>query len=513
MTLYTKIYHQRNYHSPKTTKYTYFLNLHPCLRFKLKPMIKSTNKHSIQYKSNNKDMHNAKYLPVIGMEIHIEPTTKSKMFCSCPADHFEKQPNSQTCPVCLGLPGALPVPNQKAIEACLKLGLALNTKINLQSKFDRKNYFYPDLPKAYQISQYDLPFCYNGKFLYQNKNQINEKKATPQKSIHITRVHMEEDTGKLQHENDATLIDFNRSGVPLIEIVTEPELHSPENMTLFLKELVKLIKWLNISNCNMEKGSLRLEANISVTQVPENTNTSTQKLKLPKYKVEIKNVNSFRFIEKAVKYEIKRQTEILQQGQTPKQETRGFDEKKGITFSQRSKEEAQDYRYFPEPDIPPIKLTTNYINQLKKQIPELPLKAESNLIIQHQIRSDYAKQLTQNENLYKKFLQLVNNLPSQLTASQTAKYIINQKLNIINDSPKKIINKILTSAKKYTTSEEQLVKLIDQVVSENPQLVKQYQAGKTQIIGYFIGQISKKTQGQADPKTTRQLLIQKLSQA
>ena len=271
---------------------------------------------------------------VLGFEIHIELSTKSKMFCGCPADHFAKEPNTQICPVCLGLPGALPVPNVRAIEWCIKLGLALGCKISLKSKFDRKNYFYPDLPKGYQISQYDQPFCINGELLGHK----------------IRRVHLEEDTGKLQHLGPETLIDFNRSGVPLVEVVTEADFKDSNDSDLFLKELQQIVRALDISTADMEKGSMRLEANISVKP--------SEIMGFPPYKVEIKNVNSFRFVKKAVDFEVVRQQSFWSKENSSPRNPR-IQRNNRRDFSQRIKEEAHDYRYFPEPDIPLLSLHQN----------------------------------------------------------------------------------------------------------------------------------------------------------
>ncbi|MDP1743326.1 MAG: Asp-tRNA(Asn)/Glu-tRNA(Gln) amidotransferase subunit GatB, partial [Candidatus Amesbacteria bacterium] len=352
---------------------------------------------------------------VLGFEIHIELSTNSKMFCGCPAAHFNTPPNSQVCPVCLGLPGALPVPNAKAIEWCIKLGLALGCKINLKSKFDRKNYFYPDLPKGYQISQYDEPFCVEG-------NLLGHK---------IRRVHMEEDTGKLLHQGPETLIDFNRSGVPLVEVVTEADFNDSNDSDNFLKELQQIIRALGISSCDMEKGSMRLEANISVS--PDES--------FPNYKVEIKNVNSFRFVKKAVDFEVSRQIKLLESGVNPVQETRGFKETTRETFSQRVKEEANDYRYFPEPDIPPFEFTQEKIEKWRSELPLLPAQKRLQLI-ELGLSESYAKIITADAIMYFEFMKN----PSK----QTADLLINKRearvvFNIPEEKIREVVSKVISA--------------------------------------------------------------------
>jgi aspartyl-tRNA(Asn)/glutamyl-tRNA(Gln) amidotransferase subunit B len=290
-----------------------------------------------------------KYIPVIGMEIHVELKTKSKMFCSCQNDlALGKEANVDICPVCTGQPGTLPVPNAEAIKFVQLAGLALNCELKAMSKFDRKNYFYPDIPKGYQISQYDQPLCEKGYL------EIDGKK------IGITRIHLEEDTGKSMHPKNAdySLVDFNRSGVPLMELVTEPDLENGKQTRLFCQKLQQIFRYLDISDADMEKGQMRCEVNISLYKKGED--------KLSGTKVEVKNINSFKFVEKAIDYEIKRQTEIMEKGEKIVQETRGFDSVKNITFSQRSKESAHDYRYFPEPDIPSLEFGTEYFRKLKR---------------------------------------------------------------------------------------------------------------------------------------------------
>src|SRR3989339_1592411 len=291
------------------------------------------------------------YQLICGAEIHVELKTKSKTFCGCQNDPFHApKPNLYTCPVCLGLPGALPVPNKKAIEDTILLGLALHSQIAKVSKFDRKHYFYPDLPKGYQISQYDQPLCIGG-YLDTSFGRVN-----------LTRIHLEEDTAKLQHAEvdgqKVSLIDFNRSSVPLMEIVTEPDIKSPEMAKEFLKKLSDIIRALDISDCDMEKGSRRLEANISLS--PDG--------KLPSYKVEVKNINSFRFFANSLTTEFARHSKILDRGETPIQETRGYRADTNTTVSQRTKEEASDYRYFPDPDIPPITISDEWLAEIRSRL-------------------------------------------------------------------------------------------------------------------------------------------------
>src|SRR3990167_9327380 len=287
---------------------------------------------------------------VIGIEVHVELNTKTKMFCRCSADYFGKAPNTHTCPVCLGLPGALPYTNEEAIKKCIQIGLALGCSVNDQSYFERKNYFYPDLVKGYQISQLVKPLNINGNLTLDNG-----------KTIRINRAHQEEDTGKLSHIGGVTLIDFNRSGVPLVEIVTEPDFRSAEEVREYAKKLQQIFRHIGVSNADMERGDMRLEANVSVRPVGQT--------ELAPYRVELKNINSFRFMVAAIEFEVARQLEALEKGEKLTQETRGWNENKKETYLQRSKEEAHDYRYFPEPDLPELRVDTSDVEHIKSQMP------------------------------------------------------------------------------------------------------------------------------------------------
>jgi len=429
-------------------------------------------------------MHNtpSKYQLICGMEVHIELKTKSKMFCGCKNDPFgAAEPNIYTCPVCLGMPGALPVPNKKAIEWTLKLGLALHCKINLFSKFDRKHYFYPDLPKGYQISQYDIPFCYDGYI------------KTSQGRVGITRIHLEEDTGKLQHTTiqgeKVSLIDFNRSSVPLVEIVTEPDIHSGEQAKEYGKKLRDLVRYLDIADCDMEQGGMRLEANTSL-QLSEVARTTPDLL--PNYKVEVKNINSFRFLEQAIKFEADRQALILDKGETPTQETRGWNSLKSETFAQRSKESAEDYRYFPDPDIPPIHFTQAQIDALQAELPELPEIVIARWENEFGIEPRYSELLLSQTEYRAVWEGLFStSKKDQLNTNQLASLIVNKKISLSLDTA------ILISAFKAQTTttsidESELAGVISSVIAENPNEVSLYKAGKINVLNFFIGQTMKK---------------------
>ncbi|MDO8269947.1 MAG: Asp-tRNA(Asn)/Glu-tRNA(Gln) amidotransferase subunit GatB [Candidatus Levybacteria bacterium] len=444
-------------------------------------------------------MKNTNYETVVGMEIHVELSTATKMFCRCPFPTLQDQPNTLTCPICLGLPGALPFPNKQAIESCIQIGLALNCKINKDSFFERKNYFYPDLSKGFQISQYLHPFG--------EKGYLDIKINGVEKRIGITRVHMEEDTGKLTHATvkgrEVSLIDFNRSSVPLVEIVTEPDIRSGEEAKLFLTELQKIIRYLGVSDADMEKGHMRLEPNISLRPPGQTT--------LPKYKVEVKNINSFKFVDKAIQYEEKRHEELLDKGETPIQETRGWNEFKNKTVSQRSKEEAHDYRYFPEPDIPPIKITQDQISEIENKIPELPAEKIKRFAIDYGITEYNAEILTRDLKLAHFFEEAISvGIAYNIVPLTIANYIINKKPNIEELLPATLVKKIKEESTVLQIDNNVLESAIRTVMEKNPQAVADYKSGKVQIIGFLIGQTRQVLPNAKDTEQIRKKLTEML---
>lgn len=440
-----------------------------------------------------------KYQPIIGIEVHIELKTLSKMFCGCSASYFGKPPNTLCCPVCLGMPGALPVPNEKAINWCRLIGLALNCQIQTFSRFDRKNYFYPDLPKGYQISQFYYPLSINGSV-----------KLDSGKVININRVHMEEDTGKLIHQriqnSDFTLIDFNRCGVPLVEIVSEPEIYSIVEAKEYLKKIQLTIRHLGVSDADMEKGSMRLEPNISLI-LKKDLPDESRKFQLPDYKVEIKNINSFKYAQDAISYELERQFNLLNKGNKVIQETRRWDENKKITYSQRIKEEAKDYRYFPEPDIPPFNITEQEINQLKKSLPNLPeqkvllyekmglSKINANLLVNDLVNNLFFEKIINNNKLTKDEIIKIANL------------IINKKIDISKITFKEL-GGLLSTQNIVSPGDLKVIKnTCLEIIKLHPSQVKEYKEGKKVVLGFLIGLVLKRIQIKIAPQLVHQQML------
>lgn len=473
-----------------------------------------------------------KYEAVIGLEVHAQLLTESKAFCGC-KNKFGSQPNTNVCPICLGHPGSLPSINKKMVEYSILAGLALNCQINSHSVFARKNYFYPDLPKGWQTSQYDKPICSNGYIEIESGDSL--------KKIRINRIHMEEDAGKLIHDADGSLIDLNRCGTPLIEIVTEPDLNSPREAHDYLSKLKQILLYLNISDCNMEEGSLRCDANISIRKIGDKSLGT---------KTELKNMNSFKNVEKALEKEIERQIELIEDGDKVVQETLLWDAETNQIFSMRSKEEAHDYRYLPEPDLLPIYVDEVWKSTIKSKMPELPDKRKERFIKQFNLPEYDAKILTNEKSIadyfesaaiYTSDFKLLSNwimvdvlkilneknisiADFRLSANNLAKLInLIASGKISSKMAKDIFAEIAetNSDPEIIISERGFIQINDtneisniiyNVLSSNPQQVEQYLAGKEKVLGFFVGQIMRETKGKANPKLVNDLLIQKLNE-
>ena len=478
----------------------------------------------------------AKYEPVIGLEVHVQLLTASKAFCGC-ANRFGSEPNTNICPVCLGLPGALPVLNAKAVEFAVLASLALNCTMNERSIFARKNYFYPDLPKGYQISQYDKPLAEHG--------WIDVPTADGStKRIGITRLHMEEDAGKSLHEGFSdsathTYLDLNRCGTPLIEIVSEPDIRTPDEAFEYLTRLKEILLYTAVSDCNMEEGSLRCDANVSVRpRGQEKFGT----------KAEVKNVNSFRFIRAALEYEIERQIELIEAGGRVVQETRLWNAAEGRTYAMRSKEQAHDYRYFPEPDLPPLLVTPEFLAEAKKKLPELPEARRARMIAEYELNAKDAHTLTASREFADRFeaaartaknprrvanlllselagrLKALDLEPEQSPVSMAGVVLAADLLEegkISSKQLKQLLDLCFEKGEDFPavydrekpqqlTDASAIEAMIDAVIAANPKQVEQYRAGKKTVAGFFVGQVMKTSKGQANPALLNELVTKKL---
>ncbi len=473
------------------------------------------------------------YEPVIGLEVHAQLLTQSKMFCAC-GTSFGLPANTQTCPICLGMPGTLPVVNRKAVEMAIRTGLALNCTIQSTNRFARKNYFYPDLPKGYQISQYEEPICEHG--------WVEASVGSSPKRIKIRRAHLEEDAGKNVHDAGAggSRVDLNRAGTPLLEIVTEPDMRSADEVVAYLKMLRDVLMYLGVCDGNMEEGSLRCEPNLSLRPVGQ---------KALGTKVELKNINSFKFVKEALEYEIKRQTNVLNEGGKVNQETRLWDVEKGVTATMRSKEEAHDYRYFPDPDLVPLSLSVEWIEELRQTVPELPAVRQKRFVSEYGLPEYDTGVLTVSKPLADYFESCVKlfNQPKAVSNWVMGELLreLNNSGTAVGDSPVsperlvsllklvdngtislKVAREIFPELYASKMSPEQIVqekgltqvsdegalgKIIDEVIAKNPAQVAQYRSGKEQVFGFFVGQVMKGSGGKANPGKVNELLKRKLA--
>ena len=476
-----------------------------------------------------------KYETVIGLEVHVQIKTKTKIFCSCSTE-FGSPPNENTCPICLGMPGVLPVLNKRFLESSMRACLATHCTIEPMNRFARKNYFYPDLPKGYQISQFELPLGTNG---YININVDGTKKR-----IGLTRIHMEEDAGKLIHgENSGrpgkSYVDFNRTGVPLCEVVSEPDMRSAEEARAYLNELKSILEYTGVSDCNMEEGSLRCDANVSIRPVGQKEFGT---------RAELKNLNSFKFIQKAIEYEVDRQTKLLDQGDTVKQETRLYDADRNETFPMRSKEEAHDYRYFPDPDLVPIMIDEAWVEELRKTIPELPEQKRERFVKNYKIPEYDAGVLTSSKPLADYFEQCTALFPQPKTISNWMMGDLLRELkkdgrNIVDCpvSPPALVDllKLIESGTisgniakgifeemyqtqksagsiveekglKQITDSSAIEKIVAEVLQANPSQVEEFKGGKEKVFGFLVGQVMKASKGKANPAMVNKLLKKKM---